>query len=322
MLQLIWAEIAYEGNSMGRIFIIGALVYDIVFEVPDWVRPDRAVHATSLTISPGGKALNQATAAARLGAADARLIGCVGADIFGCEMLSALRAEGVGLDHVRTLPEARTSIAAIVVKDNMPGFIGAPAASRRVNQAQISAALADLGPSDILLVNFEIPQPLAQYALQLGRAAGATTALNPAPFFTRDAFVLEYLSLVDIIIPNKLEAQLILGSNADDEDELARGLLRLGVQQVALTLGEAGSVWYQGDCKIAQAAFPLAVVDTTGASDAYVGAFCQALDLGWTPSCRLRFASAAAGLACAKRGTMTSLPSLAEVRALLAEEGP
>ena len=76
---------------MPRIYVIGALVYDIVFDVPDWVEPNRAVHANRLTLSPGGKALNQATAAARLGASDVRLIGCVGDDIFGCEMLSTLR---------------------------------------------------------------------------------------------------------------------------------------------------------------------------------------------------------------------------------------
>ncbi len=302
---------------MGRIFVIGALVYDMVFEVPDWVTPNRAVHASAMTISPGGKALNQAVAAARLGAADVRLIGCVGDDIFGCEMLAALRREGVKVDNVALHPTARTSLAAIVVQDNLPGFIGAPDASRRVSQAQISAALVDLGPGDILAVDFEIPQPLVQFALQLGREAGASTVLNPAPFFTRDAFVVEYLHLVDVIIPNKAEAQLILGSDCDNDDQLAHELLCLGVKRVVLTLGEAGSVAFQDGCKMAQPAFALDAVDTTGASDAFVGAFCQALDLGLSARRRLEFASAAAGLACTRRGTMSALPQLAEVEALL-----
>ena len=76
--------------KMPRIFVIGALVYDIVFDVPDWVAPNQAVHASQVTRSPGGKALNQATAARRLGAEDVRLIGCVGDDIFGAEMLDGL----------------------------------------------------------------------------------------------------------------------------------------------------------------------------------------------------------------------------------------
>ncbi len=303
---------------MPRLFVIGALVYDIVFEVPDWIEPNRAVHAGAMTISPGGKALNQATAARRLGAEDVRLIGCVGDDLFGAEMLAVLRREGVNVDSVRQLKTRATSLSSIIVMDGLPGFIGAPDASRRVSQEQIRQALADLNENDILLVDFEIPQPQVQFALQLGRRAGATTVLNPAPFFTRDAFVVDYLPLVDALIPNKLEAQLILDSASDDADELARGLLRHGIGTVALTLGAAGSKLYDGKRQITQPAFELAAVDTTGASDAFVGAFCRALAQGWSPRATLAFASAAAGLACSRRGTMTALPTLEEVEALLA----
>jgi ribokinase len=303
---------------MPRIYVIGALVYDIVFDVPDWVAPNQAVHASQVTLSPGGKALNQAAAARRLAAEDVRLIGCVGDDAFGAEMLAALRAEGVNVDQVRQLRSSRTSIAGIVVKDSLPGFIGAPSASRLVSEDHIDEALEDLRADDILLLDFEIPQPAVQYALQLGRETGAATVLNPAPFFTRDAFIIDYLHLVDVIIPNKAEAQLILDSASDDLDELASGLLRLGIGTVVLTLGEAGSILYQDVCRAEQPAFKLAVVDTTGASDAFVGAYCCGLSRDWPLSKTLAFASATAGLACTRRGTMSSLPSLDEVQALMA----
>ena len=303
---------------MPRIYVIGALVYDIVFDVPDWVAPNQAVHASQVTLSPGGKALNQAAAARRLGAADLRLIGCVGDDIFGAEMLAAMQREGVNVECVRRLKDSRTSIASIVVKDGLPGFIGAPSASRMVSDEHIRQALADIAAGDILLLDFEIPQPQVMFALQLGREAGATTVLNPAPFFTRDAFVVDYLHLVDVIIPNMMEAQLILDSESDDVDELASGLLGHGIGTVLLTLGEAGSVFYQGDCRAEQPAFKLDAVDTTGASDAFVGAYCQAIAQGWPLRKSLVFASAAAGLTCTRRGTMSSLPTLDEVRALVA----
>ena len=303
---------------MPRIFAIGALVYDIVFDVPDWVAPNRAVHARQVTRSPGGKALNQATAARRLGAEDVRLVGCVGDDVFGAEMLGALRREDVNVDQVRQLSGSGTSIAGIVVKDGVPGFIGAPCASRLVSDEHIRQALVELAAGDILLLDFEIPQPQVMFALRLGRAAGATTVLNPAPFFTRDAFVVDYLQLVDVIIPNKMEAQLLLDSKSDDHDELASGLLRHGIGTVVLTIGEAGSILYQADWRSEQPAFKLAAVDTTGASDAFVGAFCLGLSLGWQMRKTLVFASAAAGLACTRPGTMSALPSLEEVRALMA----
>ena len=302
---------------MPRIVVIGALVYDFVFEVPDWVAPNRAVHAAYATMSPGGKALNQAAAAARLGAEDVRLVGCVGADMLGDDMIAALESVGVDTRHIRRHPAARTSIASIVVKDNVPGFIGAPDASRLVDESQIQQALVGLAPGDILLVDFEIPQAMVQFALERARAAGATTVLNPAPFFTRDSFVVGYLHLVDALIPNKLEAQLILGSESEDLDLLARELLALGVKRVVLTIGERGSVLFERACRLEQPAVALDVVDTTGASDTFAGAYCQGLALGWPAARILEFASAAAGLACTRRGTMSSLPSLEAVEELL-----
>ncbi len=303
---------------MPCIYVIGALVYDIVFDIPDWIEPNRAVHASQVTISPGGKALNQAAAARRLGAADVRLIGCVGDDIFGAEMLAALGSEGVNVDQVHVNPTARTSLASIVVKDGLPAFIGAPDASRQISQAHLTSALAAMTSADILLVDFEIPQALVQFALQTAKDAGATTVLNPAPFFTRDSFVLNYLHLVDIIIPNMLEAQLILNSESTDVDELAHKLEQLGIKRVVLTIGESGSLLYEGDQKIEQPAFSLDVIDTTGASDVFVGAYAHALALGWASERTLEFASAAAGLACTKRGTMSSLPDQDEVHSLIA----
>ena len=301
---------------MARIYVIGALVFDIIFEMPDWVMPNRAVHASRVTLSPGGKALNQAAAACLLGA-DVKLVGCVGDDVFGAELRDAAARVGLDVDDVLVHESARTSLAAIVVKDNVPGFIGAPHASREITEDHIRGALTAIRAEDVLLVDFEIPQALVQLALALGRRAGAVTVLNPAPFFTRDAFALNYLHFVDVIIPNKLEAQLLTDCAADDPHELARRLFDLGVGQVAMTLGESGSVFFDGDGHIEQPAFALPAVDTTGASDAFVGAYCRGLLDGWPTSKTLRFASAAAGLACAKHGAMSSMPSLADVKRCL-----
>ena len=301
---------------MARIYVIGALVSDMIFNVPDWVAPNRAVHASRVTLSPGGKALNQAAAACRLGA-DVTLAGCVGDDAFGDELRSSIQQVGVNVDHVLKHESAATSLAAIVVKDNVPGFIGAPDASRKITAPDIRAALAGISADDVLLVNFEIPQALVQLALRLGKAAAATTVLNPAPFFTSDSLALNDLRLVDVVIPNKLEAQLQTACHAEHHDELAQRLFGLGVRQAVMTLGEAGSVFFEGSSRIEQPAFALDAVDTTGASDAFVGAYGCGLAKGWHIRKILEFASAAAGLACAKHGAMSSMPTLAAVNRLL-----
>ena len=304
---------------MPRIVVIGALVYDMIFDVPDWVEPNRAVHATQLTISPGGKGLNQAAAAAKLGARDVQLVGCVGDDMFGMEMLAALRDVGVSTQHIRVHRKARTSIAAILVREQTPGFIGAPDASRQITKRELRKGLADLQPGDVLLVGFELPQRLLPFALELAKAAGATTVVNPAPFFTRDKFVFKYLRLIDWLIPNVLEAELITGAEGLEVSDLGFMLLDKGVGNVIITFGEEGSLLVRkGDLHI-QDAFLVDAVDTTGASDAYVGAFCVGLAKQWDIRRSMRFASAAAALACTRRGTMTALPSLDEVEALLAQ---
>jgi len=304
---------------MSRIYVVGALVSDIIFNVPDWVQQNSSVHANRVTLSPGGKGLNQAAAACRLGV-DVSLVGCVGNDAFGDELLSLMRIEGVNTDHVTKHEDAQTSMVGIIVKDNIPGFIGAPDASQKITEADIRTALESMTADDVLLVGFEIPQPLVQLTLQLGREAGATTVLNPAPYFTTDKFVFNYLHLVDILIPNMLEAKLLTGSDTDDSDALAQQLRDHGVSIVVMTNGEDGSIYYDGQSRIEQSAFEVEVVDTTGASDAYVGAYCVGLANGWETQRILRFASAASGLACTAHGTMSSMPTLSAVNNLIARQ--
>lgn len=302
---------------MARIYVVGALVYDLVFDVPHWIQPNQVVHASHITFSPGGKALNQAVAASRLGA-DVALIGCVGEDMFGREMLRALQGEGVDSQHVQVLPQAQTSVASIIVHDHLPGFIGAPDASRKITEAGIRAALAGLLAGDVLLVNFEVTQALVPVVLEIGRAAGATTVLNPAPYFSTDRIVMSYLHLVDILIPNKSEAQLLTGRQSDQGEQLARWLLELGVKRVVLTNGEAGSIYVDAQQTIMQRAFRVEAIDTTGASDAFVGALCVGLTKGQPTEQMLEYASAAAAVACQTRGTMSSMPRSEAVSALMA----
>lgn len=304
---------------MARIYVVGASVYDIIFNVPHWVQQNASVHANRVTLSPGGKGLNQATAAKRLGA-DVALVGCVGNDVFGNELLALMQNEGVNIDHVTQHETAQTSMVGIIVQDNIPGFIGAPDASKKITTDDIQAALAHMTAEDILLVGFEVPQHLVKFALQAGRDIGATTVLNPAPYFTTDTFILSYLHLVDVIIPNKLEAQLLTDTKSDNPDELAQQLRTHGVSTVVMTNGEAGSIFYDGHTKREQAAFAVKAVDTTGASDAYVGAYCVGLAEGWDTPKILKFASAAAALACTAHGTMSSMPTSDAVADLITRQ--
>ena len=98
-----------------------------------------------------------------------------------------------------------------------------------------------------------------------------------------------------------------------DLNELANRLMKIGVDEVVMTDGENGSTYFDGDQKIHQTIFEVDVVDTTGASDAYVGAYCVGLAQGWSTEKSLEFASATAALACTQHGTMPSMPTLESV---------
>ena len=141
-----------------------------------------------------------------------------------------------------------------------------------VSDEQIRQALADITAGDILLIDFEIPQPQVMFALEMGRAAGATTVLNPAPYFTRDAFVVDYLHLVDVLIPNRLEAQLILGSESDDLDELANLCWASTDRDGCSDDGESGQLLYGPGNPSSPRSQARPRVIRSGASDAFVGA--------------------------------------------------
>lgn len=292
-----------------QILVVGGLALDITFVLNRWPQPNSAVHAERATLAPGGKGLNQAVAARRLGA-DAALVGCVGADFAGDFIRETLREEGVRDGFVDRHATASTTTVAMLVHDHQPGFIGAPQASKQVQPESVRRAVATLAPGSAVLVNYEISLEIAETALQAARAAGLTTILNPAPLHApppdRD-----HLALADYIIPNLSEGRLLLGESATQPQDVVRGLLESGAGAVCLTLGAGGCLFARREAPgdiVTQPAALVNVVDTTGASDAFCAAFAVAFIEQQALPDILRFASAAAGLACTVYGAMPAMP--------------
>jgi ribokinase len=268
--------------------------------------------ASSAALFPGGKGLNQAIAAARLGAS-ASLIGCVGDDAFADILLAAAAADGVDAAHV-SRGAGQTGLAIpIVVPSGENAILAAPGANLELTVYAVEEAAALIAASDALLVQFESPFPAIASALSIARTTGTRTILNPAPV---QAFDPGLLALVDVLIANEVEASsLVPGDLAPTER--ARALTRLGPGAAIVTLGAAGGAWAAASEADTFEPFPAEAVDTVGAGDCFCGALAVALCEGLALPGAVRFAAAAAAVSVTRPGAAPSLPFRPEVKALL-----
>jgi ribokinase len=276
------------------------------------------VSGGALTVSHGGKGANQAVAARRLGAR-VRFVGCVGDDASGQAIRAGLAAEGIEAPGLVTTAAAATGTALIVVDAQGNNQIAvAPGANRALAAEQVSARAEDWAWADVVVCQLETPLPAVHRALAEARRHRAVTILNPAPVPDGD---LDFLGLADYLTPNAGEAARLSGAPAGDPAATRRAaevLRGRGAGTVVVTLGADGALACDAHGAIGVPAFAVVAVDTTAAGDAFNGALAVALGEGRPLAEGLRFACAAAALACTRRGAQPSLPARAEVEALLA----
>lgn len=296
---------------MGRVVVVGSYNRDTVLRVPRFPQPGETLAATGLARFHGGKGSNQAVAAARSGARVA-MRAAIGADEAGEGALALWREEGVDAAAVARIAGAPTGEALILVD------------ARGENQIVIVAGANDALPVEedvpaireaaMVLAQLETPLGATVAAFRAARRVGAATLLNAAPARTLPQ---EVLALTDILVVNETEAALLLG-RAGEAADLARGLAPRHARGVVLTAGAAGAVWARGEAVLHVPAPATAVVDSTGAGDAFIGAFAAALAAGLEEHEALRRGVAAGALACRRAGAVPSLPRLEEIEALLA----
>ncbi len=290
---------------------------DLVVRVPHIPRPGETVQGGDAARFPGGKGSNQAVAVSRLGAAVA-LVGQVGMDSFGKEMLVSLQAAGVETGGVRRVPEAATGVALIsVAPDGQNAIVVAPGA----NMVWDEAALADVERAAagcrLLVLNLEVPSPVIARAVRAAKRSGAQVILNPAPYRKGDE---AGFGDVDVFVPNQVEAALFAGVEPEDVrdwGEVGRTLRRLGPRAVVVTLAGEGSVIVDDGGAEHVPAFRVPVVDTTAAGDAFVGGLAVAVLGGLALREAVRFANACGAIAVTRAGAQPSLPRRDEVEQLL-----
>ncbi|PZQ89536.1 MAG: ribokinase [Leifsonia xyli] len=295
---------------MADIVVLGSANMDLVVRQPRLPEPGETMFGSSFTTVPGGKGLNQAIAAARVGG-DVAFLGAVGGDAFGRELREALASAGVDTDAV-ALVERPTGTAHISVLDGGENAIVVVPDANGVELPLDETQRAAIRSARYLVVQFERPLPLVAEAVAYARSVGVTTVVTPAPALPLPEGFLEG---VDVLVPNAGEARELAG--IDDETDAALALSRRA-GTVVMTRGSRGALVARGGEVVAEVpVHPVTPVDTTGAGDTFTGVLVARLAAGDPEPAALRAASVAAALATTRPGASPSMPAWAEVQALL-----
>ncbi len=284
------------------VHIFGSINLDIITSVEHLPFPGETVLASATARLPGGKGANQAVAAARMGA-ETHMVGAVGEGDAGSWMLSRLKADGIDVGGVATLPGVDTGTAYIAVDSQGENqIIVVPGANARLRDAR------PVGEG-VLLAQLEVP---VAALLPVFVKSQAIRILNGAPAVLDGKALFEH---VDLLIVNQHEMAAFLGLDAvqgnDDMAgiaEAARGLLCREGQAAIVTLGAAGALAVWADRHLHVPSLPVIPVDTIGAGDCFCGALAALLDEGRSLEDALPYATAAAALCTLGQGAAPAMP--------------
>lgn len=298
---------------MASVVVIGSSNTDMVIKAAHLPAPGETVLGGQFLMNPGGKGANQAVAAARLGG-DVVFVARVGDDIFGQEAVQGFKNEGINTDYIVVDPDNPSGVATITVDEQGENCIAvASGANSALSPADIDRAAPQIEAASVLLMQLETPVPSVEYAASLGKKAGKTVILNPAPALTLSDGLLAQL---DVITPNETEAEILTGikvETEDDAEKAARALRDKGVGLVIITLGSRGA-FVLSDSFIGLVPAPkVEPVDTTAAGDTFNGALAVGIASGRTSEDAVVFANKAASISVTRLGAQASTPLLEEL---------
>ncbi len=304
------------------VIVFGSINIDLVATAPRLPVAGETLLGGDFFKAPGGKGANQAVAVARLGI-PTYMVGRVGAYSFGNELISSLETAGVHTDNVSIEAIANSGVAVIIVDDAGENqIIVIPGANGLVDDEDV-ARLSNLLPqAKALLMQFEIPMSAVVAAAKAARSAGVRVILDPAPVQTNVPD--ELYSLVDIITPNAVEAQQLVGFPVDSEASAAQAasvLLKRGVKCAIIKLGAKGVFCATSEEEFFIPAFAVNAIDTTAAGDAFNGGLAAAFVEGLNLRQSVIWAAAAGAIAATKSGAQPSLPDRFMFDAFLKEKG-
>ena len=292
------------------IAVVGSAMMDLTAYAQILPEPGQTLAGQHFTTGFGGKGANQAVMAAHCGA-EVHFIGKLGEDVFGGSILDNFMKVGINTDYVER-SKTPTGVAHIWVDGKGENrIIIIPGANHEIEIEKAVDAINSIKNLSIVVAQCEIKQEVTLNAFRAAKARGCTTILNPAPY---QEISPELLELCDWIIPNETEFRELSGQ-LPTSDEILKSF-RPGKNSI-VTLGSQGAVYISADGQLTKVSAPkVTAVDTTGAGDAFVGAFTYSLASGSDPVSAMTLGIKVASFSVTRKGAQSSYPDQAEIATL------
>ena len=301
-----------------QIAVLGDINQDFVIRAERMPRPGETLVGSDLRLVPGGKCANQAVTAARLGAA-VTLIGRVGADVFGEALVANFEREGIDISFIERDPDEATGTAFITLAPSGENAIlVCMGANGAISPEQADSAAEVIARAEMLLLQLGAPLEAVLRGMEIAHEAGTPVLFDPAPVHGDLTPMWRHVA---VATPNETEAEAITGAPVTDLPQAltaAAWLRERGVRLAVITLGAQGALALDDDGARLVRGYAVEVADTTGAGDAFAGALGVRLAEGAPVEEALAFANAAGAVAASRFGAQPSLPTRAEVGALMA----
>lgn len=300
-----------------KIIVLGSINTDISIKGKRLPKPGETIYAEKISYTGGGKGANQAIAASRLINNDSKvdMIGSIGDDIFSKKNLEKLRTEGINTEGIRSIPNTSTGTAVIFLDEKYENYILiVEGANYKCNKNELNYLKRIINNNSILLLQHEIPINIVHQSIEIGKKQKALIILDPAPYMKID--IKNYYQNVDILTPNKIEAENISNMKIDSlEDAYKAGeiIRSLGPIFVIITLGKKGCVFISDQEKIHIDTPKVNLENSVGAGDCFNGALAVGIKNGLSIIESIKFANKSASISVSKEGVQESMPYFKEI---------
>ena len=293
-------------NPRPTVMVVGSTMIDLVAYTSRIPKKGETLVGDSFQMGFGGKGANQAVMARLLGA-EVVMVNCLGNDAYGDMTLENFSGFGIDTTNVFRATGASGVAQIWVEPDGSNRIIIIPGANHRLTAQQAARSVRDTPAASVVVGQLEVPQETTAAAFAAAREIGAITVLNPAP---ADFLSDDLLASSDWLIPNEVEFEMLTGSPADSDGALV-DFARQTATRLVVTIGDEGAaiVSGAGHGVVRIPPPPVDPLDTTGAGDAFVGAFVVGIALGLPEQDAVRLGNACAADSVTRPGTQSSFPS-------------